>query len=939
MHDEHREHKRWTVGLVVHRLEERTDWWTGASEAAQALDVNLLTLPAGLAWSMGMHGILHNLVSPDNVDGLVVAQWWPSFDSFAETYVRFYKSLPVVNIQRLYEGYLGVIAGNYRGTYALMRHLIEDHKYQHVVFLQGPEGNPSADERYQAYVDGLKAYDIPLDINLVIPGRFSEQSGVNAIHTLLDVRGLRPAVDFAAIVAAGDQIALGALTELQDRGIRVPEDVALVGFDDIEEAALVSPPLTTARMPNYEMGKKATEMLVQHLEGETFSPHVTIPAQVVIRESCGCVSATTSQVMADHATPLISSSGTFEACLLAHREQVATEMQQTFAVISSLLPSDWVEVLLEALRVDMEEVGANAFLGVFRDIVQRLYLAGVPDRVWHNLLSMLRRQVMPLVGTDVACLRRVENIWQQARVLIAEAAERASVRQRQDKVRSIERLHEVGASMLTTFELTEQMERLVQELQKLHIPGCYVALYTDPETPMEEARLILAYHEGECLPLPPEGIIFPTRQLLPVDILPPDQAYNLIAEPLYFQDRHLGYALLGIGAIQAGEYALLGRQIGTALQGALTAQAREQAERAIRRQAVQRQTAAEVSRVASSILAPDELMRQSVNLIRERFDLYYVGLFLVDEVDPLREEISETWAVLQAGTGEAGQAMLEAGHKLEVGGASMIGGCIQNKRARIALDVGDEAVRFDNPFLPATRSELALPLISRGNAIGALTIQSEQEAAFTEEDITVLQTMADQLANAIQNVRLLEQSRAALREMETMQRRYEQRAWADYVQSSGILDYEALRSGVSVEGPMPEILPSALQKGVQVVRSDEDEHASSALVAPITQRGGVVIGTLSIQDDEAREWTQEDIALLEAVVERMGMTAETLRLLEETQRGAARERAVSNVTAQVRESLELEDVLRAAAGQIREAMGLDKIVVRLAAPDEERVSD
>jgi PAS domain S-box-containing protein len=128
------------------------------------------------------------------------------------------------------------------------------------------------------------------------------------------------------------------------------------------------------------------------------------------------------------------------------------------------------------------------------------------------------------------------------------------------------------------------------------------------------------------------------------------------------------------------------------------------------RRAVQLQTSAEVSHAATAILSLDELLPRTVELVRDHFDLYYTGLFLVDETGQ--------WAVLRAGTGEAGRQMMEQGHKLEVGGASMIGWCIANQQARIALDVGEEAVRFSNPLLPETRSELALPLVSRGKVIG-----------------------------------------------------------------------------------------------------------------------------------------------------------------------------------------------------------------------------
>lgn len=168
------------------------------------------------------------------------------------------------------------------------------------------------------------------------------------------------------------------------------------------------------------------------------------------------------------------------------------------------------------------------------------------------------------------------------------------------------------------------------------------------------------------------------------------------------------------------------------------------------------QVAAEVSRAASAILDPAELSQQVVDLVQQRFGLYYVGLFLVDE----RGEN----VVLRAATGEAGREMLRAGHQFPIGNSSMVGWCVANRRARIALDVGADAVRFNNPLLPKSRSELAPPLISRGQVLGALTIQSEQEAAFSDEDIETFQTMADQLANAIQNARLYDQLEKELEE-------------------------------------------------------------------------------------------------------------------------------------------------------------------------------
>jgi PAS domain S-box-containing protein len=195
--------------------------------------------------------------------------------------------------------------------------------------------------------------------------------------------------------------------------------------------------------------------------------------------------------------------------------------------------------------------------------------------------------------------------------------------------------------------------------------------------------------------------------------------------------------------------ARLGAAVARTLQEKKLRDEKQQAEVALKHRNTLLQTAAQVSKSASTILDLKALRDQAVNLIRERFNFYYVGIFLVDAAGE--------YAVLRAGTGEAGRQMLEAGHRLAVGGESMVGWCVAHAQARISLDVGQEAVRFDNPVLPQTRSEMALPLMSQRKCIGALTVQSNREAAFSEQDVAVLQTMADQLAITMENARLFQQ--------------------------------------------------------------------------------------------------------------------------------------------------------------------------------------
>ncbi len=239
----------------------------------------------------------------------------------------------------------------------------------------------------------------------------------------------------------------------------------------------------------------------------------------------------------------------------------------------------------------------------------------------------------------------------------------------------------------------------------------------------------------------------------------------------------------------------------------------------IERRTTQIVTGAEVARAASAELNPDELLRQAVNLIRERFELYYVGAFLMDETG--------RYAVLRVGTGEAGQAMLANRHRLEVGGNSMIGRSVSEGQARLALDVGFEGIRFNNPALPNTRSEMALPLIARDRVLGAVTIQSDQPEAFSPEDIVSLQGMTDLIAIALDNAHLFQEAQNALAEVTTLHQRYLSQAWTNFakIQSDkeGRLPTFAYANNTLIQGGAVDLpgIEKVVETHEPVVTADE----------------------------------------------------------------------------------------------------------------------
>jgi GAF domain-containing protein/HAMP domain-containing protein len=339
--------------------------------------------------------------------------------------------------------------------------------------------------------------------------------------------------------------------------------------------------------------------------------------------------------------------------------------------------------------------------------------------------------------------------------------------------------------------------------------------------------------------------------------------------------------------------------------------------------------AAEVARATTEVLDLNILLEQVVDLVRERFDLYYVGLFLLD---PAREV-----ALLRAGTGHAGEEMLARRHSLKVGGESMVGQCLALGKARIALDVGAEAVRFSNPLLPDTRSEMALPLRSRGRVIGAMTVQDTREAAFGEADIAVMQTMADQVAVAIDNARLFAESEAALQEMETIHKHYMGQAWAEYSRARAVRGYQLADGGLAAVGD--ELLPEVRQAIAAQLpenedgRSDSDEQreqsAAPALVAPIMLRG-LPIGALGLRQGERRRpWTEEEIEVVQTIAQEFALAADNIRLVEDTQRREARERAIREIADRMQRASDMETLMYVTTEELNRRLGGSRAYVRL----------
>jgi GAF domain-containing protein len=338
----------------------------------------------------------------------------------------------------------------------------------------------------------------------------------------------------------------------------------------------------------------------------------------------------------------------------------------------------------------------------------------------------------------------------------------------------------------------------------------------------------------------------------------------------------------------------------------------------LEKRAGQLEIISEIVKAATSLESLPSLLPRITTAISERMGYYHVGIFLLDE--------NNEYAVLRAANSPGGQRMLARGHKLKVGQTGIVGYVSALGAPRIALDVGADAVYFDNPDLPETRSEIALPLIIGRQTIGVLDVQSTQPNAFQQEDVRVLTTLADQIAVAIQNARSFESMQELLEKAQRTSVAYLQDAWR-------ILQADSARIGFKASGD--EVAPLSRpwmnahnRKALTEKQTVAESGVNATLAVPIRLRGEV-IGVLDIHTRGEHEWDEDEVDIAEAVAERLSLALETSLLLKTTQRRAELERITTDISSRITATTQIDAILRTAVEELSRALGGSEVLVQL----------
>lgn len=559
----------------------------GLAATQRQIDILIVTgqrLGAPSLAETAQNGV-YALLGPEVVDGLIVVSSTLGHFCTQETLAtlcRSYAPLPVCSVGVALDGVPSVVVDNVGGMARGVEHLVRDHDCRRVAFIAGPRDSAESEQRLAGHRSVLERYDLAVDERLVVHGEFSITSGAVAMRELLERR-----VAFDAVMAANDNMALGAMEVLQSSGFHVPRDVPVCGFDDISLAHFAKPSLTSLRQPMRWLGATAVALVARQVAGEAVEPFLSAPTELVRRESCGC-----GYQLRLTARPEGPPFATLTDVLVARREALKEVLRQSVAVASDTL-GDWPARLLDALEEELIGVEGR-FMKALEYVLERAQIEGASVDEFQRVVSLLRSELRSAHVVDQVAMQQVERLWHTARVVVGAASIRAQGRQRMDTELASFLLGRSSQRFATALNLPLLREALAHELPGMSIPRAAVSLFVDASA--RELKPLFLMVDGKEIDVLDQR--FPAGELAPAPALEPAACESSVVLPLTFETMPLGVAVLA-GAATISMYESLRQQISSAIKSA--ALHREVIQQVALRERMEQERMRDESRLAAHI--------------------------------------------------------------------------------------------------------------------------------------------------------------------------------------------------------------------------------------------------------------------------------------------------------------------------------------------------
>ncbi|MEZ4868105.1 MAG: response regulator [Caldilineaceae bacterium] len=564
--------------------------WNSIHTLAVERDVNVFCFTGSTLGSADPQAtaanLIYQLVDPHLFDGLIITGNIISDLTLAEqqVWVQQFMPLPVVVIAAPIplEGIIHLTVDNSQGMYNVVSHLISAHQCRRIAFVGGKRGNLDAQERYAAYCRVLRDHAIPLDLELYVEGDWEMNSGSCAAERLLEQTDGK----LDAIVAANDLMALGVIELLTAKGIDVPDQIAVVGFDNMQLATFASPAITTVRQPIAELGKQALTLLLDRLAGRQASAYTKLPTELILRTSCGCITppveAKTHQCA--EAKPTIQGEPARSTATLGRRQQlIATILIELTGGLAVVPCQSQIEQVVTALEQSIDiatpsGMGEPPFLGALRELFEETQPLHISIDQWQRILGLLYNFLAPQTTTAEA-LETLRYMIQQGCIALSQTLQQRIGLSQLRTQRAARAVEHVGRRLMTTFDQATLRHLIAQDFTKLGIKRCLIVRYEANATVLsalqkvpEQAHLLVAFERDkvkaqavELAEHPPA--LFSTATVVPTTQLPTDQRFSLLVQPLHLIERQLGYVLFEMETLPWASADALHMYLSSALYG------------------------------------------------------------------------------------------------------------------------------------------------------------------------------------------------------------------------------------------------------------------------------------------------------------------------------------------------------------------------------------
>ena len=560
--------KRRRVALLMDAIEDdyQSGILRGVSGVAQQEGLELWCLAGGIVGSQPedprcARNFLFDLLRPLDFDGLLVLSG--SLGNHLgvrafEQWLGRYRGVPMVSIGVELGSCQNVVADGAPGMKEVVAHLIQQHNHRRIAFIRGPTTSFEAEERFAAYCQVLAQFGIAEDPRLTLRGDWLRESGAAAVRELFDERGM--AVDaVSAIACANDYMALGAIDALRDRGLAVPANVAVTGFDDGEVGKCAVPPLTTVQQPTELMGREGMRRLLAAMDGEAEKSLTRLPASMIERRSCGCVRG--AVLLNRPSTVKLGRS--LEAAVLERRTVIFAELSRSARGSFVGAGARWEERLITALLTDLRGQRNEAFLSALDQLIAGLQRAGGDVAQVQPMLGTLRRLLHDCAPRELEAIMRIDDLVDAARELVGEWLVRRETMRRMEVTEFSRALSRVTGTLLRSADGTHQRASFEQALRRLNFSALSLGLFDEAGRASEQCRCLAA--------IEPSGRLlaeshFPSQRFAAPGVFERERG-PLLVQALVYEGEPLGLLTVPLGHYHASLYEQMREAFAIGLRG------------------------------------------------------------------------------------------------------------------------------------------------------------------------------------------------------------------------------------------------------------------------------------------------------------------------------------------------------------------------------------